>query len=237
MSVSYAHEIINIEKKDFCYGCFLGLENQMGHIGGCIPDDTISSSPSQISLEDDEQYLTSPEPSLELNIQGHHSTDLPDHLIDILEHNHFVAMVIPTYFTNPPYFNSVIEDAKNEYDLNIEEGDWVFTSYHVPHDIARAGAEAFNWDHMYKMPLEYVNKMEYLNGTNIRYGLPVGEEFVEPIKRQYYGHPALFDLKTNKTFDWTQSKKRGMKKLYEYNQLRLKNIERCGLNVMSYKLN
>jgi len=224
MPVSYAHEIINVEKKDFCYGCFVGLENQMGHIGGCIPDD--------------ESDLTSPEPSPELNLlDDNHSVDLLPNLIDILDNNHFVAMVIPTYFTNTSYSNRFIEDAKNKYDLNIKEGDWVFTPYHVPHDIARDGAEVFNWDHMYKMPLKYAKKMEYTNGTNIRYGLPVGEEFVEPIKRQYYGHPALFDLKNNKPFYWTQHKKRGMKKLYEYNQLRLKNIGKCGLNVMSYKLN
>ena len=162
--------------------------------------------------------------------------------MNILENKHFVAMYIPIYFTNNSDYNYtsfidyMITTAKTQYDLNIEGGDWVFTPYHVPHDIARAGAEAFNWDHIYKMPLEYANRMKYVKGTNIRYGLPVGEEFVEPIKKQYYGHPALFNLKANKTFDWSQSKKKGMKKLYEYNQLRLKNIERCGFKAMSYKL-
>ena len=68
------------------------------------------------------------------------------------------------------------------------------SEYHVPNDIATAGAQEFNWDNIYVAPDEF---NIYLDSTksNIRYGLPVGEEFVPPKKRQYYGHPALYDLK------------------------------------------
>lgn len=206
-----------MEDNDYydCYGCKEGLENQLSHIGygGCL-------------YEYESNMVTDVK-------------SLNNFMEDILKNNHFIATQIPIYFSDTNYPTSFIDyliSTAKEYDLNINCGDWVFTPYHVPHDIAREGAEYFSWDHIYKVPDKYVKKLNQLKGTSIRYGLPVGEEFVQPIRKQYYGHPALFDLKSNKPFQWSQSKKRGMKKLYEYNQLRILNIEKSGLNFKSYKL-
>ena len=89
----------------------------------------------------------------------------------------------------------------------------------------------------YKVPEKYVHLLEKAKGQDIRYGLPKGEEFIRPIKRQYYGHPALFDLKNNRPYTGlTQCNKKMKKKLYELNQLRLLNIEKSGFDFKSYKL-
>ena len=104
-------------------------------------------------------------------------------------------------------------------------------------DVAIAGAESFNWDNIYVVPDEYAFHIDNAIGENIRYGLPVGEEFVSPKKRQYYGHPALYDLKTGKTMkNVCDARKRGLKKTYEMNQLRIKNIETSVFNFKSYNI-
>ncbi len=88
---------------------------------------------------------------------------------------------------------------------------------------------------LYQMNMPFT--LILLSGENIRYGLPVGEEFVSPKKRQYYGHPALYDLKTGKTMkNVCDARKRGLKKTYEMNQIRIKNIETGVFNFKSYNI-
>lgn len=231
MPLDYAHEIVNVNNEDYCLGCLEDQPNQLAHIGGCL-------SESDEESEFREHYVNKYE--VREHYVNKYEHGLSAELIDILENKHFVAAYIPIYFTDTKYPTSfidyLIKNAKEDYDLNINCGDWVFTPYHVPHDIAREASQTFSWDHIYKMPIKYANRMNHIKGTSIRYGLPVGEEFVDPVKKQYYGHPALYDLSSKKTFDWSQSKKKCMKKLYEYNQLRLQHLEKSGLKFKSYKL-
>ena len=67
----------------------------------------------------------------------------------------------------------------------LKPGDWIFTTYHVPFDIAEAGAKEFNgiiFTKFQKNTLIYFKKEK---GSDIRFGLPKGEEFIKPIKRQW----------------------------------------------------
>ena len=158
-----------------------------------------------------------------------------------LMEGHIVASKIPFSFFSWSYDNqrkkTMINQLRNDWDIYVNEGDWIFTIYHVPYDIAEAGAKEFTWDYIYKVPEKYVNFLEKAKGQPFRYGLPKGEEFVKPIKRQYYGHPGLFDLKTSGPFKGlTQGQKKMKKKLYELNQLRMLNIENSGFGFQSYKL-
>ena len=99
------------------------------------------------------------------------------------------------------------------------------------------GAESFNWDNIYVIPDQYSFYLDMAVGSHIRYGLPVGEEFVSPKKRQYYGHPALYDLETGKTVkNICDARKRGLKKTYEMNQLRIKNIETGVFDFKNYNI-
>ena len=164
----------------------------------------------------------------------------PDNLHTILKNGHFVAAKVPVFLGSDPLSQEMqrqLDIARNDYLLPIKPGCWLFTEYHVPNDIAIAGAESFNWDNIYVVPDEYAFHLDIAIGENIRYGLPVGEEFVSPKKRQYYGHPALYDLKTGKTIkNVCDARKRGLKKTYEMNQLRIKNIETSAFDFKSYNI-
>lgn len=131
----------------------------------------------------------------------------------------------------------------NEYMLDIKPGSWLVTSYNVPNDIAVPASKEFNWDHIYVINfedhdekiVEFYNYLNYSKGTDVRYGLPVGEQFIKPKKRQYYGHPGLYNSETGQAYkNLSQSRKRHMKKNYEMNQLRILNLENSLLNFKNF---
>lgn len=256
---------------DQCYGCQVGLENQLGHMeyGGCLydpsaygygdeyddefapsattPDLLTSQSTSISSIENNmmssvNTVSTDPDmPPLESCEAD--NDDLPDSIISILENNHFIAAFVPWYFncyetsSNNEMLNK-LKEARQDYGLNIECGDWVFTPYHAPNDIAYDCRNMFSWEYVFKLPYKY---HQYMNknmaeGTPIRYGLPIGEEFIKPIKRQYYGHPALFDLANNKPFDIPKEHKKYIKKTYEFNQMRLRYLENSEFQFKNYNI-
>jgi hypothetical protein len=164
----------------------------------------------------------------------------PENLHTVLKNGHFVAAKVPVFLGNDPLSQEMkrqLDVAREDFLLPIKPGCWLFSEYHVPNDIAIAGAESFNWDNIYVVPEQYAFHLDVAVGSHIRYGLPVGEEFVSPKKRQYYGHPALYDLETGKTIkNICDARKRGLKKTYEMNQLRIKNIETSVFDFKNYNI-
>jgi hypothetical protein len=231
-----------------CYGCQAGVENQLGHMeyGGCLyssggsdygdyedefaPSATTPDMLSSVSTDPDMPPLESCEAD---------NDELPDSIINVLENRHFIAAFIPWYFNCNETSSSnemlnKLKEARNDYSFNIECGDWVFTPYHAPNDIAYDSRNMFSWDYVFKLPYKYHRYMS--GGTPIRYGLPIGEEFIKPIKRQYYGHPALFDLANNKPFDIPKDHKKYIKKTYEFNQMRLRYLENSEFEFKNYNI-
>jgi hypothetical protein len=210
-----------------CYRCDENLGNQQTHFGGCIPDPYF--------YEDDifnREVLAANTLLAIKNERCLHET-----FETALTSGHFVATKLPFSYFSWVNNTKVINELRDDWGIYVNGGDWIFTTYHVPYDIAEAGSKSFNWDYFYKVPEKYVHLLEKAEGQSIRYGLPKGEEFIKPIKRQYYGHPALFDLKNNRPYTGlTQSSKKMKKKLYELNQLRMLNIENSGFDFKSYKL-
>ena len=215
-----------------CYACFDGLENQMAHIGGCISD---------YSYYEDDIFkdVDAANTLIELKKEKQISNEFEK----AIREGHFVATQIPfslfsdTWNYGFNFTKKMIESLRDDWGVHVNEGDWIFTTYNVPFDIAEAGAKEFNWDYIYKVPEKYYTLLMKARGSSIRYGLPKGEEFVTPIKRQYYGHPALFNLKTNAPFkNLTPVQKKMKKKLYELNQLRMYNIEKSGYGFQDYYL-
>ena len=216
----------------FCQACEDDMENQQAHFGGCIPDPYF--------YEDDIFNREVEAANVLLAISREKC--LNESFERTLREGHFVATQLPfSYFTwdgnTSTEDNKLVKTLRDDWGLNVNGGDWIFTTYNVPYDIAEAGAKEFNWDYIYKVPEKYIHLLQKARGTAIRYGLPKGEEFITPIKRQYYGHPALFDLKTNSPFkNLTSTHKKMKKKLYELNQLRMLNIEKSGFGFQDYKL-
>lgn len=168
------------------------------------------------------------------------NVNAPEKLINIIKNGHFVASKVPTYFNQDPVsieMQRQLEIARKDFLLPIKPGCWLISAYHVPNDIATVGAQEFNWDNIYVAPDEYNIYLDSTKSSNIRFGLPVGEEFVPPKKRQYYGHPALYDLENLKTIkNISDIQKRGLKKTYELNQIRLLNLQNSVFMFMSYNI-
>ena len=222
--------------QNYCQACEDDMENQQAHFGGCIPD--------PYYYEDD--IFNSQVEAANTLLAIKNETCTHESFEKALREGHFVATHIPfSYFTSSwegysfRYASGerMIKELREDWGVHVNGGDWVFTTYQVPFDIAEAGAKQFSWDYIYKVPEKYTYLLKKTTGNDIRYGLPKGEEFIKPIKRQYYGHPALFDLKTNTPFkELTPIGKKMKKKLYELNQLRMLNIEQSGFGFKDYKL-
>ena len=218
----------------YCQACEDDMENQQAHFGGCIPDPYF--------YEDDIFNKEVEVANTLLAIKNEKC--LHESFERALSEGHFVATQIPFsyYSLSHSYFGSIptdiiLKEIKDDWGLQLKPGDWIFTTYHVPFDIAEAGAKEFNWDYIYKVPEKYTYLLQKEKGSDIRFGLPKGEEFIKPIKRQYYGHPALFNLATNSPFkNLTPTNKKMKKKLYELNQLRMLNIQQSGFGFKDYKL-
>ena len=222
--------------QNYCQACEDDMENQQAHFGGCIPD--------PYYYEDD--IFNSQVEAANTLLAIKNEKCVHQSFEKALREGHFVAAQIPfslyssgwnSFNFGWPVAERIIKELRDDWGVNVNSGDWVFTTYQVPFDIAEAGAKEFSWDYIYKVPEKYTYLLKKTTGNDIRYGLPKGEEFIKPIKRQYYGHPALFDLKTNAPFkDLTPMRKKMKKKLYELNQLRMLNIEQSGYGFKDYKL-
>ena len=164
----------------------------------------------------------------------------PDKLHTLLKNGHFVAAKVPVFLGNDPLSQEMerqLDIARRDFLLPIKPGCWLFTEYHVPNDIATVGAQEFNWDNIYVAPDEYNIYLDSTKSSNIRFGLPVGEEFVQKKKRQYYGHPALYDLENLKTIkNISDIQKKEIKKTYELNQIRLLNLQNSVFMFKSYNI-
>jgi hypothetical protein len=268
MSYEYSDDELQTHEKspasvfvDQCYGCQVGLENQLGHMeyGGCLYEPGSFSSDNDYDYDNEfapsattPDLFTSESTSIETDMMSSANTvstdpdmpplesceadndDLPDSLIRVLENNHFIAAFVPWYFNCNDEMLNKLKEARQDYCFNIECGDWVFTPYHAPNDIAYDSRNMFSWEYVFKLPYKYHQYMA--ESTPIRYGLPIGEEFIKPIKRQYYGHPALFDLANNKPFDIPKVHKKYIKKTYEFNQMRLRYLENSEFQFKNYNI-
>ena len=168
------------------------------------------------------------------------SVRAPDKLINILKSGHFVAAKVPVFLGQDPIsieMQRQLQIEREDFLLPIKPGCWLVSEYHVPNDIATAGAQEFNWDNIYVAPDQFNIYLDCNKAEGIRYGLPVGEEFVPPKKRQYYGHPALYDLNNFKSIkNISDIQKRGLKKTYELNQLRLQKLQNSVFAFKSYNI-
>lgn len=220
--------------QNYCMACEDDMENQQAHFGGCIPDPYF--------YEDD--IFNKEIEAANTLVAISNERCIHDSFEKALKEGHFLATQIPISFFSHTWDgykytneNLLIKELRDDWGIYANEGDWLFTTYQVPYDIAEAGSKKFSWDYIYKVPEKYNFLLNKACGSSFRYGLPKGEEFINPIKRQYYGHPALFDLKNNRPFkDLNSTQKKMKKKLYELNQLRLLNIEKSGFGFKNYKL-
>ena len=213
-----------------CMACMEGLENQMAHYGGCL-EDPFYSSADELKLD----YSSNEEVSNDM-IYGEdkNNEDSPvNETNDVLLNGHFLAGIIPN--NNSSEVKYYIELAYNVFNMELKPGDWVFTKYHLADEVAECmNTKVFSWVGIHKVPQEHVEWLEKRQPGDVRYGLPVGEYFIQPKKNQFYGHPALYDPKTGKTMKMSKEQRKYRRNMYENNQLRANILENSFIGFRDY---
>jgi hypothetical protein len=234
-----------------CYGCLNGIENQEAHFGGCIEDPSIreyiqlpSQSPkSTLTLKE----FTPPikqvpevpqEPTLDytsINITNKDYEE-DEEFIDILELTKKVwqPKQYKKFFEDPILaFKAGVGECEiiNEYnkDIDINDGDWIYTYYHIPLDcLHKSKLKSYLQDYIYKATPEIAEKLEHSIGSEIRYNIPTNGRFQIPRENGefYYGHPALYNPKTQSRIETTSENAKFLKRAYEKNQKRISKISK-----------
>jgi len=222
-----------------CYGCINGYENQEAHYGGCIedPEDTMreyiqlpppSVSPKQTFAKPE---IYAEEPSIDFKNKDYEED--PEY-IDILKltKNIWQPKQYKNFFENPilacklDKYSCEILNKYNEY-INVNIGDWIYTNYHIPLDcLHETKLKSYLQDYIYKATPEIAEKLEHSIGSDVRYNVPTNGRFQIPRENGefYYGHPALYNPKTQSRIETTAEKAKFLKRGYEKNQKRISKI-------------
>lgn len=235
-----------IQQPKQCYGCLNGIQNQEGHYGGCIEDPDMreyielpSTSPNQMSNSPMPQTAkgleikpdVQQEPSIEFKNKDYEEDE---EYIDILKltKNIWQPKQYKNFFKNPilacklDKYSCEILNKYNEY-INVDIGDWIYTNYHIPLDcLHETKLKSYLQDYIYKATPEISEKLEHSIGSEVRYNVPTNGRFQIPRENGefYYGHPALYNPKTQSRIEATSEQAKFLKRGYEKNQKRISKI-------------
>lgn len=253
------------QQQNQCYGCSNGIENQEAHFGGCIEDPNMreyielsSPSPTPMSISPmtpsgfipmpQTDYETEPKPevqqkpSLELKNKDYEEDE---EYIDILKLTKKIwqPKQYKKYFENPILACKLDKyscEILNKYNgfINVNIGDWIYTYYDIPIDcLHESKLRSYLQDYIYKATPEIFEKLEQSIGSDIRYNVPKNGRFQIPRDNGefYYGHPALYNPKTQTRIETTPENAKYLKRGYEKNQKRISKIAKI-LPIKHYEI-
>ena len=118
------------------------MENQQAHFGGCIPDPYF--------YEDD---IFNSEVQAANTLLAIKNEKCVHESFEKASTGTFVATQIPfSYYSSDwhyanygwPVAERIIKELRDDWGVNVNGGDWVFTTYQVPFDIAEANCKQFS---------------------------------------------------------------------------------------------
>lgn len=222
-----------IQQPKECYGCLNGIQNQEGHYGGCIEDPNMREYIEFPSASSDTTLTPEvpQEPSLEFKNKDYEEDQ---EYIDILKLTKTIwtPKQHKNFFKNPilacklDKYSCEILNKYNEY-INVNIGDWIYTNYQIPLDcLHESKLRSYLQDYIFKATPEIAEKLEHSIGSEVRYNVAPNGRFQIPRENGefYYGHPALYDPKTQSRIEATSEQSKYLKRGYEKNQKRISTI-------------